>query len=479
MTQRMATALREEESGFALIISIILMGVIGTLVALTLTVGTHSDFSTGRGRNFVEALHVAESGVEHAISKLQSTGGGFAGTFTGSINEGGNEGTYTVTVTKLARKRYQIDAAASVGTGGGLKTKRKLRVTMAPPPAFKYALFSYTSVSTKNNDLITGDIWANENITVDEGDTVDGSVTAARGYIHLANGSRVKGDAWSGWFDDSNSYAIHLDNNAIIDGNAKASVTAPTDPVTGGGENLNNYTVRLETGSSVGKNVTTWGTKTGPGTVGGVVANNVCTAAPASKPLPVFTYSDLNYDPATLHQFGTAGTPSATAVSDFQTYVAGQGKHISGTFYINQAAPVNQDNRIDLTNVVITGDTTIISNAPIFTNGVADDTNDAIFVLVSTYQPPVGTTCDLNQDKSECSIHLKNNFQPSGKTAVLIYAPYGPVAVKNNQVQFGSIYADEILVKDNQQMTYDSRVERVVGFGPDTYEIQQWLELNP
>ena len=151
MTGRIDHMLRREEAGFAMIVAVILLGVIGTLVALILSVGTHSDFATGRGRNFVEALHVAESGVEQAVSKLQSTNGTYGGTFSGTINEGGNEGSYTVTVTKLPRKRFQIDATGNVGTGAGLKTRRRLRVTMAPAPSFKYALFSYTSVSTKNS----------------------------------------------------------------------------------------------------------------------------------------------------------------------------------------------------------------------------------------------------------------------------------------------------------------------------------------
>ena len=52
-------------------------------------------------------------------------------------------------------------------------------------------------------------------------------------------------------------------------------------------------------------------------------------------------------------------------------------------------------------------------------------------MLISTYKPPTGSSCDLNQDKSECAVHLKNNFATSGNTAVLVYTPYGPVAVKN------------------------------------------------
>src|SRR2546428_118672 len=163
--------------------------------------------------------------------------------------------------------------------------------------------------------------------------------------------------------------------------------------------------------------------------------------------MPVFTYSSSNYDPATLHEYGTATTPSATAVSDFQTYITAHKNAFQGTFFVNQSGTVNQSVRPDLTGVTITGDTTIVSNTPIFTNGMTDNTTDAILTLVSTYKPPTGSSCDINQDKSECSVHLKNNFQPSQKTAVLVYSPYGPVAIKNNQIQFGAVYADNIVIK--------------------------------
>jgi hypothetical protein len=102
-----------------------------------------------------------------------------------------------------------------------------------------------------------------------------------------------------------------------------------------------------------------------------------------------------------------------------------------------------------------------------------------VAVLISTYAPPVGTSCDLNQDKSECAVHLKNNFATSGNTAVLVYAPYGPVAVKNNAIQYGAVYADSIQIKNNQTLTYDARVERVVGFGSPTLEVTRWVEIKP
>jgi hypothetical protein len=471
-----ARRLRREESGVAMIIAVTLLGIMGTLMAFILTVSTHTNFSTARGRSWTQALHVAEAGAQEAITRLQSTQGSYGGTFTGSTDEGD----YSVTVTHLSRRRYQIDARGNVLAGtAGLGASRRLRIIMAPPPSFLYALYSESSVETKGNDVIDGDIWANQSVTVEQGNTVTGSVTAATGFIYLKGGSHVTGDAWSGGFDPSSGEAIHLDGNAIVDGTAKASVTAPTDPVTCGGENQSNYKVRLDSGASIAGNTTTWGTKVGSGVIGppGVLTENVCTASPATKVMPTYTYSPDNYDDEV--EFGTSDTPSATAITDFQNYLSAHVDDFSGTFFINQDGVVNQDVRVDLTGVTVTGDTTIVTNTPIFTNSMTDSTQDAIVTLASTYQPPTGSSCDVNQDNSECSIHLKNNFQSSGNTAVLVYAPYGAVAVKNNQVQFGTIYANNIQIKNNQALTYDSRVERVVGFGPVTYEVESWIELAP
>jgi hypothetical protein len=382
-------------------------------------------------------------------------------------------------VTHLSRKRFQIDARGNVLSGtAGLGASRRLRIIMAPPPSFLYALYSESSVETKGNDIIDGDVWANQSVTIEQGNTVTGSLTAATGFIYLKGGSHVTGNAWSGGFDPSSGEAIHLDGNALIDGTGKASVTAPTDPTTCGGESESNYKVRLDSGASVKGNVTTWGTKVGAGVIGppGTLIH-ACTAAPATKEMPSYTYSADNYDNEI--EFGTVDTPSATAVIDFQNYLSAHANDFSGTYFVNQDGVVNQGVRLELKNIIITGDTTIVTNTPIFTDAMTDSTQDAIFTLVSTYQPPTGSSCDVNQDTSECSVHLKNNFQTSGNTAVLVYAPYGAVAVKNNQIQFGTIYANNIQIKNNQALTYDSRVERVVGFGPVTYEVESWLELAP
>src|SRR5438045_8859699 len=99
---------------------------------------------------------------------------------------------------------------------------------MAPPLSFKYALFSESDVTTKNNNNVCGDIYANTYVQVYNGDAVrastssscpsggtggNGNVTAATGYIAMDNNSTVEGTAWSGGYDSSN-YGIDMSNGA-------------------------------------------------------------------------------------------------------------------------------------------------------------------------------------------------------------------------------------------------------------------------
>ncbi len=477
----MMKRLNRSEDGFAMVIAVVLLSLVASLGAVVMASGNHTATVTGRGRSRIQSLHVAEAGVQDSLIRLQKSNGAFSGTFTGATNEG----TFTTTVTALGRSRYRVASTGIVGTAASLRASRDIQVTLAPPESFEAALFSYTSVDTKNNDHIVGDVWANQNVIVDENDLIEGGVTAATGYVHMRLGSRVTKTVQAGGYDSTSTNAIFLANNARVDGNAVGSVTAPTDPVTCGGESTNNFTIKLSSGSVVGGNTRTWGSKQGAGTVTGTVSNNVCIAAPAARSLPVFSYNAANYPAATLHEWGTPSAASATAVTDFNTWFTANKASLKGTLVVFQSGSVGQSLRLDLTGGKIAGDLTIVTNLPIFANGMTEQVDgaglpvspDSILVLASFYKPPTGTICDVNQDSSECSVHLKNNFSTTGATATLVYAPYGPVAVKNNSNSFGAIYADNIQIKNNQDLTYDSRIERLVGFGPVTLEQAEWKEL--
>ena len=179
---------RRDERGMALI-TVIMLSMIATLfVTTTMYVAFHDQTSSAHNRSWGQALHVAESGVHEAIAYLQNTGGVVpsatdtncptprtAGVVCGTTTEG----SYQYRVVAASRNRYTIDATGTVGNSGALQSSRRLRVTMAPPLSFKYALFSLSDVTTKNNNNICGDVYATTFVQVYNNDAVRASTSSS------------------------------------------------------------------------------------------------------------------------------------------------------------------------------------------------------------------------------------------------------------------------------------------------------------
>jgi hypothetical protein len=441
-----------DEQGVAMVMTVLIILVAAALVAVVLTQGSTTERHSGRGANWNEALQAADAGIEEAVARLEADNGAVPATdLTGTTADG----SYTVKVQHLGRRRYQIDSVGVAGAVQGLRTERHVRVIMAPPHSFKYALFSLTDLSTKNNDIVRGDIWANGSVTIEQNDEVYGNIWAATGFLQMENGSRIEGNVETGGY---NASGVAMDVEEIT-GNAKASSTSPncSDDV--------GHTKYRITGGTIGGNASTWNSAISS-SVSGTSLTNVCTPAPATKPIPSFTYNPNNYDPS----------PSEYAsVAAFQTYLNSFGSNLSGVHYVQGAG------QIDLTGVSIAADTAIIAtNATIWANGVSSANNsDKLFVLVSFWQAPANVVCtDNGGNPDECAIGMKNNFQPSDNTATLVYAPNGPVAFKNNAEFKGAAYGANIVIKNNMEVEYDARVDQIVGFGPVTLERDSYIEIS-
>jgi hypothetical protein len=461
-----------------------MVSMIATLmVVTTMYVAFHDQTSSAHNRSWGQALHVAESGVHQAIAYLQgSSGVAPSGTQTGTTAEG----SYQYRIVAQSRNRYQIDAVGTVGSAGALQATRRLRVTMAPPLSFKYALFSESDVTTKNNNNVCGDIYASTYVQVYNGDSVrastssscpdggtggSGNVTAATGYVAMDNNSTVEGTVWSGGYDAS-GYGIN--SSGAIGGDAKASCS---DQLCDGDTANTKYKI---TGGSVAGNATAWGSISG--TVSGTKTPNTYTAASESKSMPTYTFNAANYPTATFHAYSFP-----TDYAAFNSYIAANRSNLSGTFYITGGGasyPVSLD------GATVTGDLTVIAtDAPIdmSSSGIgASGTNDKVVVLASWYAAPASGCATNGGNPGDCAIGIKNNFNVSStdlsggsNTAVLLYAPNGPVAFKNNADFQGAVYANNIQVKNNMNITYDARLDQIVGFGATTLQIESWQECDP
>jgi hypothetical protein len=476
------------ESGMAMITTLLVMMVVVGLSVIMVANADHTSFVSARGRSWGQVVHVAESGVHAAVAELQANSGTISAQDGTGVAGTTAEGSYTYWIRALSpslpftnsfgvQSGYLVDAVGKVGSGGGsLGATRRLRVLIAPPLSFQYALFSLSDVTTKNNNVVCGDIWANGSVTVYQNDSVlaatnptcsgnsnasgSGSVNAAGGSVTIQGGGAVDGSIWSG---GTGGVTI---SSGTVGGNVTAGDATPTcsDVAPGG----SSYSV--SNGGTISGNVTAWGSITGSGTISGTRNPATCAAAPVAIAMPTYQFNPNAYPAGTVQQFSD---PSA-----FNTYAAGQAT-LSGVFYITGGGATNP---VTLSNVQISGDTTIIATqAPIDgTGGIgAANNNPKTLVLASWYQTNP-TNCATNGgNPGDCAVGFKNNFQPSNNTSTLIYAPNGPVAFKNNANFTGAVYAANIQVKNNMNITYDSRLQRVIGFGNVTYQIMRWLECNP
>jgi hypothetical protein len=271
----------------------------------------------------------------------------------------------------------------------------------------------------------------------------------------------VTGDVWTGNCN-AGGYSMVLETGAEIGGDAKASSTTPDctdDP--------GHFSYKIDNGGTIGGTATLW-SFLNPGGAIGQLQTGVCTLAPATKPIPQFRYNPLNYDPA----------PSEYAsVDDFQDWLdTGTNKTTySGVHHVSGAGVS------DLNGVTVVGDAAVIApQAAIHSDGgtgLSDGPGDKVLVLASWYAPPAGATCtNTGGNPEDCAIGIKNNFQPDNNTAVLLYAPNGPISFKNSADFVGAVFGNNIVMKNNMDLVYDSRVEQVVGFGPVTLEVESWVE---
>ena len=512
--------LHREEEGYSLVIAILLLSIMMVLLAVALQAGTSSLQQSSLSLEWSKALTVAEAGLDDSITRL------------GENRSAANPCKIgTSTVCSGGGGQYQVDWSSVGGTitvesVGYYPTKtspkyvRKVKATYAPVAAFKYAIFSKTALDIKNNTTIAGDVYSDGNVAVGQNATVCGSIISSAGSVSIANGGHLvtsddtlgcsgkSGKVWTG-----GSGGIVGTQQVVIEGDAVAgapsttscSSTSSSYPVTisGGGT----YTVDGAAKACGKISGITGATSSTPG---------VTTTAPAPVTFPTFVFDPNNYpaststtDPMKLHCYPTDAPPtnicgsnqSTTAIANFNAYVATHKTSLTGTFAVWQRSAQPMSNpgncttasttQICLDGITLGGDFTLVTNAPVdFGNtSTISTTSSSIssdLVVVSTYQPTAGTTCTTNG--GDCSIYGQNSVEFNGGSVTdpddgvvgLLYTT-GKLAWKNHPASQppgeGALYAGSMDLKNGYDILYNSRIERVLGFGT-TYERTLWQELN-
>jgi hypothetical protein len=509
--------LHREEEGYSLVIAILLLSIMMVLLAVALQAGTSSLQQSSLSLEWSKALTVAEAGLDDSITRLgeNRSAANPCSMATSTVCSGGG-GQYQVSWTQSGGT-ISVTSIGYYPTMTSPKYIREVKATYEPVPAFKYALFSQTALDIKNGATITGDIYSDGDVTVGTGATVCGSIISSAGSVSIANGGQIlksddtygcsgkSGRVWtggSGGVVGSQQVVIEGDAIAGAPSTTSCSSTSSSYPVTisGGGT----YTVEGDAKACGEISGITGETSSTPGTT---------TTAPAPVTFPTFVFDPNNYpaststDPLKLHCYPTDAPPtnicgsnqSTTAVADFNAYVATYKTTLTGTFAVWQRSPQPMSNpgncttssttQICLDGITLGGDVTIVTNAPVDfgnTSTVTTSAPGSDMVVVSTYQPTAGTTCTTNG--GDCSIYGQNSVQfdagdlsdPDDGVVGLLYTT-GKLAWKNHPASQdpgeGALYAGSMDLKNGYDILYNSRIERVLGFGT-TYERTLWEELN-
>jgi hypothetical protein len=485
MMNALIRRLHREQDGYALVIAILLVSIILILLAVALNAGIVALQGSSKGIEWSKTLTVAEAGVNDAVTRLgvsRTTSNPCPMSPPSETVCSGGGGEYQMTWSATSEGGMLVTSRGYYPTKAAPRYSREVQVTYEPAQTFKYAIFAQDDLTIANNPVVVGDVYSSGNITVDNNVTICGSVTSANGTITLGqndaittsyvpyNCSGQTGNVWAGG-------SVVGSNNVTVEGFAKASGPSGATCASSGSApspyDLSNMTVT--------------GAATACGRVSGVPGGlaGTATTAPAVQTMPAFTFDPNNYSSLTCYPSGgTCGSfVSPDAVSLFNAYVSANKTNLSGTFAIWQSNP-SQLTKINLDGVnSVPGNLTIITNAPIDfgnTSTITTTATSAETDFISLYVPPTGTTCDTTG--GDCSVYGQNSIEFGPNVVGLLYTA-GKMAFKNNCnggscTQFtGAVYANSIDLKNGFNITYDSAIERTLGFGQSLQQTL-WQEIN-
>jgi hypothetical protein len=515
MMVRLMRRLHREEEGYSLVLAILLLAIMMVLLVVALDAGNASLRQSSLSLEWSKALTVAEAGLDATITRLgESRTASNPCSMSGSTVCSGGGGEYQVSWTQSGSKII-VTSIGYYPTRTDPRYTREVQATYEPVPSFKYAIFSQTALDIKNNMTITGDIYSDGDVTVGTNSSVCGSVLSSGGGVTLGSNGQIttenatygcsgkSGRVWSG-----GSSGIIGNIGVVIEGDAIAGAPSTTSC----SATSSSYGISIFGGTgtySVG------GAAKACGSISGITGQTSTTAgtattAPVPVTFPSFVFDPNNYssdpaDPLHLQCYPTGGTcgsnQSSSAVADFNAYVATHKNSLTGTFAVWQSSAQPMSNpgncttssttQICLDSVTLSGDFTLITNAPVdFGNtdtiGTTSSSVTADMTVVSTYQPASGTTCTTNG--GDCSLYGQNSVRfdggdttdPDDGVVGLLYTT-GKMAFKNHPASQppgeGALYAGSMDLKNGYPIIYNSRIERVLGFGV-TYERTLWQELN-
>jgi hypothetical protein len=518
-----------DEDGIAMIVVMVLAAVMLALALSVVALGLHANDASTRDRKWNAAHAVAEGATEDLFVQWGKTVFEAAGTQdkTSLFNDSFAGGAYEQGSVKFCtaagvngcplRGYIRVEAVGAVPNRTSRQAVRRRIVSFyGPDPTFKYALFSFGSLNLQNQSStgttcekvtgpdIEGDVFANGDIYIGNGQEIEGSALSATGSIALGSNACLKlndddvgGTAYSGGYSTSGSspFAVTIGNGAIIEGDAEGRAPCPT---TGQVANFNQYRINLETSSSwiKGKAFSPAVSASGSGTItGGFTQTCKQQLQPVQLPtLPSSSQAMTDFD---LRNCPTTHNCTFThnSVAIFQTWLTTNASAVRGFHKVIGSS----SDLIDLTGTTIRGEFVLRAEGATTGAGTAegpkikvgsasnkfyigDGSNtdgSEILVQIITNNEAGGGTCSGGQR----ALELENGLDftvpfPPDRPASLFYAK-GCAKVGNNITVPGALWAQGIDASNSMKVEYNSAVEQAPGVGANRLTRVRTIELAP
>lgn len=147
-----------------------------------LTTKTSSNYSSSE----VQAIHLAEAGIDKAIEALNRT----AGSYNGEAETQLGDGSFSVTVTSVDASNKFIDATGYIPNKADPRVRRTVRtqVVKGAGTSFNYGVqVGEGGLQMQNNARINGSVYSNGNIVMTNGSRIAGDAYVAGGTQPTAN----------------------------------------------------------------------------------------------------------------------------------------------------------------------------------------------------------------------------------------------------------------------------------------------------
>lgn len=465
---------RHDESGIALLITMMVIFIATVLVVAALMLAQHSVSSAGIDRSRTQSVAVAEAGLDQAVHLIQTSDAylpcttTLAATLPGTMNTTPAVSHYSVTVTyygtnpptsspldctgpylptttppasaEIVSKAYN---GATQATGRAMEAL----VALTPESGLTEAIFGNKIISFSNNAVVNrtpastagnADLYTNGDYVCANSQTVDGSVYA-QGYIQATNTCSVTG-SWD----------------------AKGNVSTTQNSNIGGSIYSVQGNVSLSSNTTVAGSVYAAGTATGGHVSGATYSNDGSLPPVPTKAFPTDDFTSTDWT-SQGYQFIPDNDCSTDPADPGSVYNA-----ISSMSTTTQKTVIDTSCALSWgnnTKITLAADLVIFADGGFTTNNQVDfestnGTTRNLEWIVPWQDNTTGATPSTNcgsatpPDITTSNLTTFGNNSSPPNVDVLFYTPCD-ITLNNKQAMVGQIYADgTVTVENNFNMTY-------------------------